>query len=128
MTRQGAAANWLYLLVSGNADIWYEALEGTRNHLATIHTGDVFGEMGLMTGEPRSATVTARTDAFCYRLDKPGFESILRARPEIAGECARILGERESQLAAVREDKPLPTQEHEARILGNIRRFFGLGV
>ena len=126
MTRQGAVAHWLYLLVNGEADIWYEAGNADRRHLTTLQAGDVFGEMGLMTGEPRRATVTAKTDALCYRLDKSGFEKILRARPEIAQECARILGEREHQLATVRQEKPVPAQEHEARILAGIKRFFGL--
>lgn len=128
MTRQGAVAHWLYVLASGEADVWYEMDGSERHYLATIKPGNVFGEMGLMTGEPRSATVTARTEAFCYRLDKSGFEKILQARPEIAEQCARILGERESQLAAVREDRPMPTQEREARILAGIKRFFGLSA
>lgn len=126
MTRQGAVAHWLYLLVQGEADIWYEQDGGERRHLTTLQAGSVFGEMGLMTGEPRRATVTARTDALCYRLDKAGFEQILHARPEIAGECARILSERETQLVAAREEKNLPVHEREARILASIRRFFGL--
>lgn len=126
MTKQGAVAHWLYLLVQGEADIWYEAEGAERRHLATLQAGSVFGEMGLMTGEPRRATVTARSDALCYRLDKPSFEKILHARPEIAGECARILGERESQLVAVRDEKPVPVHEREAHILAGIKRFFGL--
>lgn len=126
MTRQGAVAHWLYLMASGEADIWYEADKHQRRHLTTLGPGQVFGEMGLMTGEPRRATVTARTDALCYRLDKASFEKILHARPEIAEGCARILGEREHQLATVRNEKPMPATEHEARILAGIKRFFGL--
>lgn len=126
MTRQGAVAHWLYLLVSGEADIWYESESGERRHLATLQAGSVFGEMGLMTGAPRTATVMAKTDALCYRLDKQGFEKILLARPEIADGCAHILSDREHQLAAVREEKPLPPHEREARMLANIKRFFGL--
>lgn len=126
MTRQGAVAHWLYLLVQGDADVWLELNNGERRHLTTLHEGAVFGEMGLMTGEPRRATVTARSNAVCYRLDKSGFEKILYARPEIADECARILSEREDQLEAAREEKPVPAHEREARILAGIKRFFGL--
>lgn len=128
MTRQGAVAHWLYVLVQGEADVWYEAEGSERRHLSTLHAGSVFGEMGLMTGEPRRATVTARTDTLCYRLDKAGFQNILQARPEIAGECARILSEREYQLTAAREEKAVPAHVREAHILAGIKRFFGLSA
>ena len=49
MTKQGAVAHWLYVLVEGEADVWYENHE-QRSHLATLKEGDVFGEMGLLTG------------------------------------------------------------------------------
>ena len=126
MTRQGAVAHWLYVLVQGEADVWLELDDGQRYHLSTLQEGSVFGEMGLMTGEPRRATVTARSDALCYRLDKSSFEKILRVRPKIVEECARILSEREHQLAAARKEKTVSKQEHEARIVANIKRFFGL--
>lgn len=126
MTRQGAAANWLYVLVNGEADVWYESGPHERSHLATLREGDVFGEMGLMTGEPRRATVTARTDAECYRIDKKSFETILLARPELAGEFARILDERHVGLATIRQEDPSTPQVRQADLLGSIRRFFRL--
>jgi len=126
MTRQGAVAHWLYVLAQGEADVWLELDDGSRHHLSTLQAGSVFGEMGLMTGEPRRATVTARSNALCYRLEKSSFEKILRVRPKIVEECARILSEREHQLAAAREEKTVSKQEHEARIVANIKRFFGL--
>jgi hypothetical protein len=53
ITRQGAIAHWLYILISGEADVWFEAATHQRRHLTTLPTGRVFGEMGLMTGEAR---------------------------------------------------------------------------
>jgi small-conductance mechanosensitive channel/CRP-like cAMP-binding protein len=126
MTRQGSVAHWLYVLVQGEADVWLETQNHQRHHLSTLPAGSVFGEMGLMTGEPRRATVTARTDVFCYRLDKASFQKIIQARPEIAEECARTIAEREHQIAQVNEDKPASRHEHEVRVLASIRRFFGL--
>ncbi|MFO1285779.1 MAG: cyclic nucleotide-binding domain-containing protein [Rubrivivax sp.] len=74
MTRQGAAAHWLYLIASGEAEVYWEAPDGERRLLTRLSAGNVFGEMGLMTGAPRSATVVAAGDVECYRLDKAGFE------------------------------------------------------
>lgn len=128
LTRQGAVAHWLYIIVSGEADVWYEGPAGARTRLATLGTGDVFGEMGMMTGEPRRATVTARSDVECYRLDKEGFETVIRARPDIAEAISMVLAERRVQLegkavlANAGGDKP-----RHADILAKIRDFFALG-
>ena len=127
ITHQGAIAHWLYILISGEVDIWFETPAHERRHLTSLPAGRVFGEMGLMTGEPRRATVTARTDAECYRLDKKSFEHIMQSRPELADLFAHILTERSKQLVAVQNNKPPENQEQQkARILASIRNFFGL--
>jgi small-conductance mechanosensitive channel/CRP-like cAMP-binding protein len=128
LTRQGAVAHWLYLIISGEADVWSEE-NGTRTHVATLGAGNVFGEMGMMTGEPRRATVTAKTDIDCYRLDKEAFESILRARPDIAGEISTVIAQRRSELDSRRGEASakLAAAPQRDAILARIRDFFGLG-
>ena len=127
ITRQGAVAHWLYLLVSGDADVWAEE-NGTRNYVATLPTGDVFGEMGMMTGEPRSATVTAKSDVECFRLDKTAFEAILRERPDIAEEISTVIANRRSELDQLRGAAGLASAHANRRdaVLARIRGFFGL--
>jgi small-conductance mechanosensitive channel/CRP-like cAMP-binding protein len=127
ITRQGAIAHWLYVLIKGEADIWFEASGTGRRHLTTLPAGRVFGEMGLMTGAPRRATVTARTDAECYRIDKASFEGIMQSRPELAEQFANILMERNKELVAVQqEEAPMDHAQQRDRILSGIRRFFRL--
>ena len=126
ITRQGAVAHWLYLIISGTADVVVQLPSGAIP-VGHLEDGDVFGEMGMLTGEPRSATVTARTDTMCYRLDKEGFESVVRARPDVADAMARLLAGRQ---ADTRDDVSAasmarPTATH-GEILGRVRRFFGL--
>ena len=130
VTQQGMTAHWLYLLVAGEVEVWLEQ-DGGRRLLATLHGGSVFGEMGLLTGEPRRATVMARTDVDCYRLDKDGFEDVLRSRPALAEEIAAILAERNMQIAQAREVLDAEAHARErlrqhASILGRMRAFFGL--
>jgi small-conductance mechanosensitive channel len=127
VTRQGAIAHWLYLVVAGEADIWFEN-DAERTHVAVLTPGTIFGEMGMLTGEPRRATVTARTDLTCYRLDKAGFEIILRGRPDIAGEISGVLETRITQLMAKRDSarNGQRTAPKHADILEKIREFFGL--
>ena len=125
MTRQGAVAHWLYLIVSGTAAVSVET-EGGRRDVGTLGPGEVMGEMGMMTGEPRRATVTARTDVACYRLDKSGFATVLRSRPDIAESISRILAAREAELRG----RSAPSREAQAAphraMLERIRGFFGI--
>ncbi len=126
ITRQGAVAHWLYLVAEGEVDVWSEA-NGQRTHVATLDAGSTFGEMGMMTGEPRRATVTARSDVLCLRLDKAGFESVLRARPDIAEEISRVIAERAGGLSSIRDAAASgPAAAAPDAISARIRRFFGL--
>jgi small-conductance mechanosensitive channel/CRP-like cAMP-binding protein len=131
ITRQGMVAHWLYIMVAGEAEVWLEQ-QGERRLLAAMSGGDVFGEMGMLTGEPRRATVTAKSDVECYRLDKGGFEEIIRSRPAIAEDMAAILTERNMNIATAREALGAEAQARErqrehASLLGKMRAFFGLG-
>jgi CRP-like cAMP-binding protein len=131
MTHQGAVAHWLYLITSGEADVIWVAPNGENRLLTTIPAGSVFGEMSLMTGAPRSATVVARSDVECYRLDKSGFEDIIRARPELAESMAHILATRMQQIDELqtqyhREQTDAEHAQHRAAIVERIRAFFGL--
>lgn len=126
ITRQGDVAHWLYVLVSGEVDIWYEVNQHERKLLTTLPSGRVFGEMGLMTGEPRRATVIATNEVECYRIDKQSFELIMQSRPALAEEFAHILTERNKQLVAVQQHEQMNHAQHHARILDNIKRFFRL--
>ena len=104
MVRQGDLGDWLYLIHRGTADVRV-SIEGASQsrHVGALREGDYFGEMGLMTGEPRTATIVALTDVECYRLDKEGFIDILRRRPQIADEISHLLAQRRTQLDTIRE-------------------------
>lgn len=128
MTRQGAVAHWLYILTEGEAEVVLETGSGNKT-LSTIQAGSFFGEMGMMTGAPRSTTVIAKTDVECYRLDKEAFESIIQSRPSIAEEITQILVARQTELQSVQSGIAAAQQLHpqvHSEILNKIRNFFGL--
>jgi CRP-like cAMP-binding protein/small-conductance mechanosensitive channel len=132
ITRQGADAHWLYLLQSGSADITVALADGGERVVASVTAPTIFGEMGLLTGAPRSATVTATSPVDCLRLDKEVFREVLEARPEVAAELSEVLAERQRQVAeALHEegsDRPHAQggDESSRRILESVKRFFGL--
>jgi CRP-like cAMP-binding protein len=130
MTRQGAEAHWLYVLVEGEAQVVFEDSKGSHP-VSRLREGTVFGERGMMLGEHRSATVVALGDVKCYRLDRAAFEDIIRSRPQIAEDVSRILAVREVELQSVRqaldaESRASEVSRRHGEILGRIREFFGL--
>ncbi|MEO7328291.1 MAG: mechanosensitive ion channel family protein [Minicystis sp.] len=130
ITKQGAVAHWLYILIDGTAQVRVN-VDGAEKEVARLTAPSFFGEMGLMTGAPRTATVVALTEVECYRLDKDAFHKILSARPEIAAEISTLLATRKVELQTVREDLDAAAKarcmEHErVQMLSKIQRFFGL--
>jgi small-conductance mechanosensitive channel/CRP-like cAMP-binding protein len=133
MTKQGAIAHWLYIMTSGEAQVVLETPEGECVPLATLPAGSFFGEMGLMTGDPRRASVIAKTDVECYRLDKSAFEDVLHSRPDIADEISQILASRRFALERVHknmtsEKSAVELAQQRSEILEKIKRFFGIGT
>jgi small-conductance mechanosensitive channel len=129
MTRQGNTSHWLYIVTAGEADSVLELPDGGKRSVGRIAAGGYFGEMGMLTGAPRSTTVVAREDVECYRLDRAAFRDLLLARPEIAEEMSRTMTARASGLAAVREaasQAGAAAQPTSGELLEKIRRFFGL--
>jgi CRP-like cAMP-binding protein len=102
LTREGAAAHHLYVIVDGEVTVRVGGVEASHE-VARLKAGDFFGEMALLTGEPRRATSVALTDVECYRLDATAFRSLLAKNPELADHVAAVLVERQTGLEVVRE-------------------------
>jgi small-conductance mechanosensitive channel/CRP-like cAMP-binding protein len=131
ITRQGARAHWLYILTKGEAEVRIARADGEERKVAEIKAPSFFGEMALMTGAAREATVVAKTDVECLRVDKNDFRDILARRPEIAEEVSTVLAQRRVELEAVRDHLDADAKKRKlvterGRILESIRDFFGL--
>ncbi|MBV8467825.1 MAG: mechanosensitive ion channel, partial [Burkholderiales bacterium] len=94
VSRQGAVAHWLYILAVGDVEVWHDYDTANRELYGRLSAGSFFGEMGLMTGAPRTATVVATSYVECWRLDSASFEAIITARPELADTISTILAQR----------------------------------
>lgn len=103
-----------------------------RRTLARLMEGQFFGEMALLTGEPRSATVVALTDVDVFTIDKSGFHDVLVKNPAIAVDISAILSERQEALTQAKGDVTARFEavaspgELKQRILDRIRSYFGL--
>jgi CRP-like cAMP-binding protein len=129
ITKQGKVAHWLYLISFGEAEVLYEPPNGGMPRVVgTIRAGEFFGEMALLSGDARSATVIAKTDVECYRLDRAAFQALLTARPQLADEVQRMVSSRNTDLEHVRQAaQALAAGSRDVRtpnLLGRLRRFF----
>lgn len=93
LTRQGAPAREFFLVVEGKA----ECTVGTRR-VAVFGPGDYFGELALIEGGPRTATVTAETPMSLVVLDAGEFSSLMQTAPSIAPKVLAVLARRLRQL------------------------------
>jgi CRP-like cAMP-binding protein len=79
-----------------------ESEPGTsEKRVGTIQPGGFFGEMSLMTGEPRSATVVAATDAFVYEVTKEDMGALLANRPEVAEVISLAIARRRLEVETI---------------------------
>jgi len=122
ITRQGAVAHWLYLVIRGEAKVLVDSPDG-RLPVATLRDGAIFGEMGMLTGEARTATVVAVTAVDCYRLDKDGFAKVLQQRPEIARDLTAIVEARNAERSVLLAKVGQPAA-NQGDLLSRILKFF----
>jgi len=134
ITREGEPAESLYILARGQVGIFRDAAqpaESPRQRLATLSAPGYFGEMGLLTGQPRTASIMARNDVLCYRLESSGFDAILRARPEVVGAISQTVAERQAAndatLKALSDEaRARQASGRAAELVRRIQAFFGL--
>ncbi len=132
IAKQGTTGqHWLFIIINGEVEVFVGSSDSERKRLNVLSKGNFFGEMSLMTGAPRAASVIAKTDLACYRLDKDAIEEVLRERPGIAEDISHILVERRGQLDTALQNLDAESLHQEmhhrhSEVLATIKHFFGL--
>lgn len=83
----------LYIIVDGHVRVVREQ-DGREQHLADLGAGEFFGEMSLIDGKPRSATVIAEEDTQCLILSRWDLLRAMRRDPEVAIGMLTVMAER----------------------------------
>lgn len=96
--RQGEKGDSMYILVEGLLKVFIKTNENPKEEIEVgmITPGQFFGEMSLLTGDDRSATVIAETDSTVLEVTKVSVKKILENRPQLVDEFAKIIAERQS--------------------------------
>ncbi len=122
---EGAAGHTFYLVSSGEVSVRTGKAEA---EVARLKRGEYFGEMSLLTGEMRSATVVALEDSVLLELERGSFARLFENQPNLAEQLSAQLAQRRSQLEALApvQGKASDPAPEARRIFTRLRHIFGL--
>lgn len=130
VVHKGANADDMYIVRSGEVGVLVGSNgNGGKREVARLGPGKFFGEMALMTGEPRNADVVARTDSELLVVSHGAFHATLAAQPELAETVSRVISERQAKMDEEKSQKTDDKHDVEIRasqLLGKIKQFFSL--
>jgi small-conductance mechanosensitive channel/CRP-like cAMP-binding protein len=128
IVRKGAPSRELFVIERGAVGIEVARDGGGVAEVAQLGVGQSFGEMGLLTGEARSATVRAKTLCHLIVVDHDAFHDVLASHPEVVDRLGVLLAARQAQLeaAAATPGRPQAGEDRSRRLISQIREFFKL--
>jgi len=121
---EGREGSTYFIVVSGLLSVRVGA---ERKEIATLSRGEAFGEMSLLTGEPRSATVVALEDSVVFELGREVFAKHFAQNPTRARELAEVLATRRAALAAATAEGAAPAEARDAAsVFARLKEIFRL--
>lgn len=119
LIRQGDADSDMFLLVEGAVKVTVDK-NGAEVIVARMQAGDYFGEMSLLTGEPRTATIRAITSGAAYRISRDDVSPVIGADPELMALLSRNLAERNLSREAKTAQEPGENPAHRPEGLASV--------
>ena len=93
IVKQGDTGNLMYIILKGEVEVIREN-NGEQIVLSTLKKGDIFGEMALFSGQPRSATIRSKGETRVLTVDKRLFMTRVHEDPSFAFQLLRRMAER----------------------------------
>jgi len=126
--RQDDEGDSLYILTRGRVRILLKNAAGLSEQVATLAPGDFFGEMSLLTGAPRSATVRAAVDSELIELTADAFRRVVLANPAAVERVGLAVAQRAAELEKLRgAGSAVPKPEPPQDFLSRVRKFLAIG-
>ncbi len=124
---QGAAGSSMFVVVRGAVDVRI-AFNGETKSVAKLGAGDCIGEMSLLTGDPRSATVVAEGAVEAVEIRQGIFGAFVRSNPTVVEQLSELLTQRQLANAKHAATGAVATPEQvRTGMLNKLRAFFALG-
>src|SRR5467141_2041035 len=128
---EGAAGDSMFVMLRGAAKV-FVSKNGSKIQVATLGAGDCFGEMSVLTGEPRSATVRADGDCYVMEIGKPVMAEVLSGAPSCMEQLSQLLAQRKMETDGIlkearsMDEHALTERQYTANFLHRLRTFFQL--
>src|SRR5438552_3273419 len=129
---EGAEGDSMFILLRGAAQVSVSK-NGSTIPVATLRSGDCFGEMSLLTGEKRSATVRADGDCYVMEISKATMGEVIRDSPECLKQLSELLAKRKMETEGILKDAAISSadqaakqREYTATFLNRLKTFFAL--
>jgi len=129
---EGAEGDSMFILLRGAAEVSV-AKNGSTIPVASLRSGDCFGEMSLLTGEKRSATVRADGDCYVMEISKDVMANVVRDAPECLKQLSELLAKRKMETEGILKDAATSSadqaakqREYTATFLRRLKTFFAL--
>ena len=132
VVKQGETGSSMFIIVEGLLSVFIpDPNTSTEVKVATIRPGDYFGELSMLTGEPRSASIKAFSESIIFELSKDHIDGILKNNPDLALMLSQKIAETKIEnenllLNRNEKEKEATTSELSKNILGKILDFFKL--
>ena len=123
LIRQGDMGGSMFVILDGAADVTVKGVDGGEQQVNVLALDDIVGEMSLLTGAPRTATVKAATPLRVLEITKEAIEALLPNAPELLDQFSQILAERQVQLAEA-SNRTVHKKAVEQDLLSKMRDFF----
>jgi len=121
--RQGEVGSSMFIILEGAARVSLRVADGEVRELAVLASGDIVGEMSLMTGAPRAATVTSLTFMRVLEVTKESIEALLKVTPGLLERLGPVLASRQLGINEI-ASAPHHKRSVEPDILDRMRVFF----
>lgn len=120
---QGEPGASMFIIMEGAASVVIANAEGKAHEVNILATGDVVGEMSLMTGAARTATVTALTEMRVLEIPMEAIATLLKSSPTLAERFSSVLADRQQQ-NATHAQRLMARAEVQQDFLNRILSFF----
>lgn len=130
LVRQGASGRSMFMIISGKAKVLAGTGAGQKHLVARLDRGDIFGEMSLLLGQPRNATVQLEEDSELIEFSPGLFKDMIERHSGLLEHLSALVESRQSEnteLKAMFAREKIKTKEGRvSAILGRIKRVFGV--
>lgn len=126
IVRKGHEGGSMFVIIRGSVKVQLPEGSGMRT-INQLGPNDFFGEMSLLTGEPRSATVVAEEETDVMQIKKTAIKPLFEANPELMEAMSVIVEERRKLLTQEKLEQTMRPQKPESGVISAIKKFFGLG-